>query len=149
MPIINHTGLFFKTFAVILLKIDCFYNCFMNCPRRNKMSDYKTEIGKRVSALRKLNGLTQENLAELLDCSVKHISHAERGIALLSLEKYLFLSEYFGCSLDYLLRGSGPRDVSSFLPTCMIEILQGEEGEDQQLLLAYLNMFAKIRNKKD
>ena len=57
------------------------------------MSDYKAAIGKRVSTLRKMNGMTQENLAELLDCSVKHISHSERGIALLSLEKYLFLSD--------------------------------------------------------
>ena len=41
------------------------------------MSDYKAAIGKRVSTLRKMNGMTQENLAELLDCSVKHISHSE------------------------------------------------------------------------
>ena len=34
------------------------------------MGNYKAEIGKRVSYLRNLNGLTQENLAELLDCSV-------------------------------------------------------------------------------
>lgn len=113
------------------------------------MSNYKTEIGKRVSALRKLNGLTQENLAELLDCSVKHISHAERGIALLSLEKYLFLSEYFGCSLDYLLRGSSPQDISASLPSCIVEILQSGEREEQELLLAYLDMFSRIRNKCD
>ena len=80
------------------------------------MGNYKAEIGKRVSYLRNLNGLTQENLAELLDCSVKHVSHAERGAALFSLEKYLFLSDYFHCSLDYLLKGINSDDVSSALP---------------------------------
>ena len=82
------------------------------------MGNYKAEIGKRVSYLRNLNGLTQENLAELLDCSVKHVSHAERGAALFSLEKYLFLSDYFHCSLDYLLKGISSDDVSPplFLP---------------------------------
>jgi transcriptional regulator with XRE-family HTH domain len=113
------------------------------------MSDYKAAIGKRVSALRKMNGLTQEDLAELLDCSVKHISHSERGLALLSLEKYLFLSDYFGCSLDYLLKGSAPSDVTSSLPTFMVEILSKDEGEERELLMTYLNMFSRIKNIRD
>ena len=95
-----------------------------------------------------MNGMTQENLAELLDCSVKHISHSERGIALLSLEKYLFLSDYFGCSLDYLLKGVTPSDVSPSLPAPILEILRQGENEEQELLLAYLNMYSKIRNMR-
>ncbi len=113
------------------------------------MSDYKAAIGKRVSALRKMNGLTQEDLAELLDCSVKHISHSERGLALLSLEKYLFLSDYFGCSLDYLLKGSVPSDVTASLPAFMVEILSKDEGEERELLMTYLNMFSRIKNIRD
>lgn len=113
------------------------------------MSDYKAAIGKRVSALRKMNGLTQEDLAELLDCSVKHISHSERGLALLSLEKYLFLSDYFGCSLDYLLKGISPSDVTSSLPSFMVEILRQDEGEERELLMTYLNMFSRIKNIRD
>lgn len=109
------------------------------------MSDYKVEIGKRVSSLRKLNGLTQENLAELLDCSVKHVSHAERGIALLSIEKYLFLSDYFSCSLDYLLKGAEPGNVTSHIPSNMVEILQGNDDDERDLLLSYLNLYARIR----
>lgn len=109
------------------------------------MSDYKVEIGKRVSSLRKLNGLTQENLAELLDCSVKHVSHAERGIALLSVEKYLFLSDYFSCSLDYLLKGAEPGNVTSRIPSNMVEILQGDDDDERDLLLSYLNLYTRIR----
>ena len=55
------------------------------------MRDYRSEIGKRLSALREQHGMTQSDLAELLDCSVKHISHSERGLSYLSLEKYLFI----------------------------------------------------------
>lgn len=113
------------------------------------MSDYKVEIGKRVSSLRKLNGLTQENLAELLDCSVKHVSHAERGIALLSIEKYLFLSDYFSCSLDYLLKGAEPENVTSCIPSLMVEILQGNDDEERDLLLSYLSLYTKIRKAPD
>ena len=113
------------------------------------MGNYKAEIGKRVSHLRNMNGLTQENLAELLDCSVKHVSHAERGAALFSLEKYLFLSDYFHCSLDYLLKGNNSDDVSSALPVNILEILRGDDNEERQLLLSYLNMYSKIRDLPD
>ena len=116
---------------------------------RRTMGNYKAEIGKRVSYLRNLNGLTQENLAELLDCSVKHVSHAERGAALFSLEKYIFLSEYFHCSLDYLLKGINPDDVSSALPADILEILQGNDSEERQLLLSYLNMYSRIKDSSD
>lgn len=112
------------------------------------MSNYKAEIGKRLSALRELNGMTQENLAELLECSVKHISHAERGVSLLSLQKYLFISEYFHCSLDYLLKGEEHEDVSSSIPSFMTEILLDKDSEDRALFLAYLNMYDKIRNSR-
>ena len=110
------------------------------------MSEKKAAMGKRVSTLRKMNGLTHDNLAHLLDCSVKHISHSERGIALLSLEKYLFLSDYFGCSLDYLLKGSPASDISASLPTPILEVLKEDESEEYELLLAYLNMYSRIKN---
>ena len=38
--------------------------------RESIMDMTKNDIGKRVSSLRKRNGMTQENLAELLNCSV-------------------------------------------------------------------------------
>ena len=57
-------------------------------------------------------------------------------------------SDYFGCSLDYLLKGSSPSDVSSSLPTPILEILKQDESEEQELLLAYLNMYSKIRNMR-
>ncbi|MBQ8054733.1 MAG: helix-turn-helix transcriptional regulator [Lachnospiraceae bacterium] len=113
------------------------------------MDNYKAEIGKRISYLRSVNGLTQEKLAELLDCSVKHVSHAERGAALFSLEKYLFLSDYFHCSLDYLLKGTGSDDVSLLLPSCILEILRAHDTEEQRLLLTYLNMYSQLRSHRD
>ena len=113
------------------------------------MSDYKAAIGKRVSTLRKMNGMTQENLAELLDCSVKHISHVERGSALLSLEKYVFLSDYFHCTLDYLLKGADRDDVSNVLPSFVLEILQSDDEDERELLLTYMNLYSKIKKHSD
>ena len=47
------------------------------------------EIGGRIQELRRLHHLTQEDLAEKLDVSVKHISSVERGTSSLSLEKLI------------------------------------------------------------
>lgn len=110
------------------------------------MDDYRIAIGKRVSALRKQHGLTQSNLAELLDCSVKHISHSERGLSYLSLEKYLFLSDYFDCSIQYLLKGEDASDLLSMIPPSMIETLKGNDEKERQLLLDYLQMYSMLKN---
>jgi len=38
------------------------------------------DLGQRIAALRKKQGLTQEALAEVLGCSVEFISLVERGV---------------------------------------------------------------------
>ena len=53
------------------------------------------DIGKRIAKLRKENKMTQSQLAEILDISVKHVSEIERGITCLSLEKLNLLWRYF------------------------------------------------------
>ena len=107
------------------------------------MSSNKVEIGKRIADLRNASGLSQE----LLDCSVKHISQAERGLTYLSVEKYLFLSQYFDCSLDYLLKGVDSGGIEVFLPARIVEILQGGDEREKELLLSYLSMYSRIRSK--
>lgn len=49
------------------------------------------KLGKRIASLRKAKKLTQEQLAEALDCSVEFISLVERGInapSVSGLEKF-------------------------------------------------------------
>lgn len=67
--------------------------------------DYKVGMGRRIKARRKELNMTQEELAEKLGISVKHMSEAERGISGLSIDNLVKLSELFGVSLDYLIRG--------------------------------------------
>ena len=57
------------------------------------MQNFHLAIGSRISGLRRLNGMTQEQLAEKLDITVKHVSSVERGQSSLSLEKLVDLSE--------------------------------------------------------
>lgn len=74
------------------------------------MHDYKVEMGKRLKEKRKALGLTQEQLAEKLNISIKHYGGVERGIAGLSIENLVELSNILGVSLDYLIKGESPEN---------------------------------------
>lgn len=69
------------------------------------MYNLNEEIGRRITALRKKQGLTQEKLAEALNCSIKHVSHVERGVSSLSLDLLIETCKTLNCSLDYLVNG--------------------------------------------
>ena len=64
-------------------------------------------MGERLRAERKQKHMTQEQLAEQLDISIKHYSEAERGIVGLSVENLIKVSEILGISLDYLINYHG------------------------------------------
>ena len=61
-------------------------------------------LSEKLYALRKERGLSQEQLAEGLKVSRQAISKWESGQSLPESDKLLALSEYFGVSLDYLMK---------------------------------------------
>ncbi|MDE7171120.1 MAG: helix-turn-helix transcriptional regulator [Oscillospiraceae bacterium] len=61
-------------------------------------------FGKNLQVLRKMAGMTQEQLAEKLNVSRQTISKWEQGEALPEIEKLLELCKTFNCSLDQMLR---------------------------------------------
>ena len=65
-------------------------------------------LPEKLYALRKKSGLSQEQLAEALNVSRQAISKWEGGSATPESDKLLALSNYFGVSLDYLLKGGAP-----------------------------------------
>ena len=62
-------------------------------------------IGKLIAALRKVNGMTQKDLAEKLNVSDKTISRWERDDGAPDLSAIPVLAEIFGVTCDELLRG--------------------------------------------
>lgn len=61
------------------------------------------ESGKRIQNLRKEAGLTQEQLAEVVNISISALGKIERGIQGISLDLLLDLSAFFSVSLDYIV----------------------------------------------
>ena len=66
-------------------------------------------FGFRIKMLRKCSGLTQEQLAEKLHISISHLAKIEIGRNAPSVDLVLEMAEFFGVTVDELLRGdTGP-----------------------------------------
>lgn len=64
-----------------------------------------TNFGERIYDLRNRNNMSQGALADKLDVSRQTISKWENNMCLPEAEKLLQLSEIFGVSTDYILKG--------------------------------------------
>lgn len=70
------------------------------------------EFGKRLKETRLIRGITQEELAEILNVNKQHISRMERGITACSIDLLIELSCHLQISTDYLLMGKEPDTVN-------------------------------------
>jgi len=60
-------------------------------------------FGERIRDQRKKHNEVQEDLAEVLQVRVSHISEIERGNRTTSAERIVLLCEHYKVSADYLL----------------------------------------------
>lgn len=63
-------------------------------------------IGERIMNLRQKKGVSQEAFGEMLGVSRQAVSKWETGQAMPDLEKVMAMSEIFGVTTDYLLKGT-------------------------------------------
>ncbi len=62
-------------------------------------------LSEKIRELRRAKGLSQEELADKLNVSRQAVSKWETGAAVPTTETLVELADYFGVSLDFLLRG--------------------------------------------
>ena len=72
-----------------------------------------TLIGKRIKAAREAAQITQEELAEAVGCTAKHIGAIERGIKTPRLDTFIIIANRIGVSSDYLLQDLLNRPIDS------------------------------------
>ena len=65
-------------------------------------------IADRIQNLRKTRGISQEELADRIGVSRQAVSKWESQQSTPDVEKIILLSEYFGVTTDYLLKGIEP-----------------------------------------
>ena len=83
------------------------------------------EIGQRIRKLRKIQGLSQEQLAEQIGISTTHMSHIETGNTKLSLPVLVDISCSLHSTTDELLFNDADRqkqialgEIQSVLESC-------------------------------
>lgn len=90
--------------------------------------------GERIRRLRINNGLTQEQVAEVLNISRSFYSRIETGEKGCSIDLFVHLSGLFQVSLDYLILGKYPNGSMKSADRAQIK-------EDIAMLVAHLEQF--------
>ncbi len=65
-------------------------------------------IADRIQKLRRTKGISQEQLANVVGVSRQAVSKWESEQTIPDLDKIIIMSEYFGVTTDYLLKGLEP-----------------------------------------
>ena len=106
----------------------------------------RREIGNRIALLRKSRHLTQEQLAELLEVTPKHVSSVERGLSTYSLEKMDQLCDILDTDINYLIYGKIQPGADLYrIPNSILKLLESGSSSDIELLEEYMLMFTKLR----
>lgn len=64
--------------------------------------DYNVTIRNNIRKLRRQQKMSQEQLAEKIDCCREHITRIENGKLNLGLENFIRIADIFNVSLDEL-----------------------------------------------
>ena len=109
-----------------------------------KRLDYKKEMGLRLKEKRKELCMTQEQLSDQLNISLKHYSEVERGITGLSVENIIKISNILHVSIDYLLKGEIKKEE---FPHEMILLYQNCSVEQKKGVLQIFRGIEKLAKK--
>ncbi len=104
------------------------------------------EIGMRVRNLRREKRLTQEQLAERLDCSVQFLSLVERGQRGMSLGMFRLCVEILRVSADELLGGVAACEKQE---EQWIQLLKGCSDLERKIILDVAEVIKRdLREKR-
>lgn len=98
-------------------------------------------IGTAIADRRKAIQMTQETLAELLDCGVEAVSRMERGATMPTLSRLIETAEVLGCPSYELLALSS--DLPSDQAIQLAMQLEKVNPSDRQMLLGFIEVLTK------
>ncbi len=81
-------------------------------------------IGKRIQSRRKQQGLTQEQLAEMMNVSIQMVSNLERGNKAIRIDNLIKLSQILDISTDYILTGKTTAEDNEALVFSIAQLSQ-------------------------
>ena len=97
------------------------------------------KLGLKIKAVRISRNLTQDNLAQLINCNVSHISNIENNHTKVSLIALLAIANALNTSIDYLL--SDQYENSSLaLDNEILRALKDCDNEKKQKILKIIEI---------
>ena len=109
--------------------------------RQSRVNYNKTAAGKRISSQRKRLGLTRGQMADSIGKTEKYYSDIERGSCGMSVETLISLSELYGFSMDYLIRGDKEEETNPDMKDIFLSNLDKLPPEKQNCCLQMLFLF--------
>jgi transcriptional regulator with XRE-family HTH domain len=104
-----------------------------------------SRLADNLKFLRKLNGLSQQKLAEAVGLNRNHIATYERGIAQPNASNLVRLAAYFGVSAAQFVTTDLERNPTTYIePLKAIETTEGTIQIELETLIQTTNEFQKI-----
>lgn len=104
-------------------------------------------IGRRMAEIRRAHSMSQEELAEKLEVTPKHISHVECGTSSLSIKNLIEFCNIFNCSLDYIILDKTDTTLNKLSPE-IVTLLNTESNNEIQRLNRFLQVYIELANKQ-
>ena len=100
--------------------------------------DYKL-IGERIKKTRKLNGITQDVLAEKLGVSIGYVSQVERGITKISLDLLGAISSILGCDIASFIAESATNS-SEYMESELLSEIRKLDSKKKKYILGIIKL---------
>jgi len=107
---------------------------------KNRERALAKRVGKAMAVQRRAARMTQEALAEKLDCAMETVSRIERGAIMPTLPKLIETAEALGCSFHTLVGAAS--DVASDQALRMARQLARVNPKDRELLMSLVETLA-------
>ncbi len=104
-----------------------------------KTQQFDVEPGRRLRSLRKEGKLTQEELAEIMECDSRHLGYVENGHRPLSEALARRAAKYFNVDFEYLMNEQSEKNQREKF----VSLLSEAQKEAEFLNVAFL-AFAKL-----
>jgi len=107
------------------------------------MSNIHEILGKRIQSFRKKKGLTQLQLAEMANLSLKHLGEIERGRGNPTLESLHNLSVSLGVSLKELFDVETDKLTAEEAENLAVKIIQASSSRDKSKIIRILKILSE------
>lgn len=100
--------------------------------------DYE-KLGMRIKEIRTSKNLTQDNLAQMIDCNVSHISNIENAHTKASLIALLAIANALDTTIDYLLSSQYIK-ADNALDGAILKALEKCNNEKKERILKMIDL---------